>query len=291
MDATNPLLERLKFVTIVAEQPRRVLHGAGGRRSRTRPRRATPAPDPAGLSPLQQLQLISERAHEMVDRLYATLLRRDPARPRRAGHPHPGGGRPRRAGPGRPLALLPRRDPARPHPHGHRLVAALSHALVAQPQPRRAARPRRGRGPAAPGRGAGAVDAAAPGAASRGRGHELRPRGRRHPDRAAAALPGPARAGVGGLPHRPRRRDGPRRRGRPRLPEGGGGRSCAIAARAIPCASRWRREPATTSCACSRSGWRSTRRRRLPHRGSPRPARPSSPWWSCRPSRTSATRP
>jgi polyphosphate kinase len=73
MDATNPLLERLKFATIVASNldeffmvrvaalKNEIDEGDTG-------------PDHAGLTPAQQLAAISERAHEMVERLYATLM-------------------------------------------------------------------------------------------------------------------------------------------------------------------------------------------------------------------------
>jgi polyphosphate kinase len=72
MDAANPLLERLKFATIVtsnldeffmvrvAALKNEIEEGDTG-------------PDHAGLTPAQQLSQISERAHEMAERLYATL--------------------------------------------------------------------------------------------------------------------------------------------------------------------------------------------------------------------------
>ncbi|HVQ29936.1 MAG TPA: polyphosphate kinase 1, partial [Vicinamibacteria bacterium] len=74
MDATNPLLERLKFVTIAAGNLDEffmvrvaALQNAA--------EEGDSAPDAAGLSPLQQLQLISERGHEMVARLHETLVK------------------------------------------------------------------------------------------------------------------------------------------------------------------------------------------------------------------------
>ena len=73
MDATNPLLERLKFVTIVAgnlDEFFMVRVAALQNAAED----GDSSPDAAGLSPLQQLPLISERAHEMVARLYDTLL-------------------------------------------------------------------------------------------------------------------------------------------------------------------------------------------------------------------------
>ena len=72
IDSTNPLLERLKFATIVASNldeffmvrvaalKHAVQEGDTG-------------PDHAGLTTERQLALISERAHEMVARLYETL--------------------------------------------------------------------------------------------------------------------------------------------------------------------------------------------------------------------------
>ena len=71
-DPTNPLLERLKFSCIVASNLDEFFMVrvaalkealAGG----------DTAPDVAGMTPAQQLQRISERAHAMVDQLYATL--------------------------------------------------------------------------------------------------------------------------------------------------------------------------------------------------------------------------
>jgi polyphosphate kinase len=71
-DATNPLLERLKFACIVASNldeffmvrvaalQNAIVEGDAG-------------PDISGLSPPQQAQRISERAHAMVDQLYAVL--------------------------------------------------------------------------------------------------------------------------------------------------------------------------------------------------------------------------
>ncbi len=71
-DVTNPLLERLKFATIVASNldeffmvrvaalKHAVLEGDVG-------------PDQAGLTPGQQLEKIGKRAHQMVERLYETV--------------------------------------------------------------------------------------------------------------------------------------------------------------------------------------------------------------------------
>jgi polyphosphate kinase len=72
MDQANPLLERLKFATIAASnldeffmvRVAALKHDLG---------EGDTAPDLAGLTPGQQLQRISERVHEMVDRLYKSL--------------------------------------------------------------------------------------------------------------------------------------------------------------------------------------------------------------------------
>ena len=73
-DTANPLLERLKFATIVASNldeffmvrvaalKNAIAEGDSG-------------PDHAGLSPERQLQAISERVHEMVATLYETLAK------------------------------------------------------------------------------------------------------------------------------------------------------------------------------------------------------------------------
>ena len=71
-DGTNPLLERLKFACIVAGNLDEffmvrvaALHNAIVE--------GDAAPDISGLTPQQQAQRISERAHAMVDQLYAVL--------------------------------------------------------------------------------------------------------------------------------------------------------------------------------------------------------------------------
>jgi polyphosphate kinase len=72
LDATNPLLERLKFAGIVASNldeffmVRVAALKDAVAEGDTRP-------DPAGLTPGQQLAAISSRSHEMVERLYRTL--------------------------------------------------------------------------------------------------------------------------------------------------------------------------------------------------------------------------
>ena len=104
-------------------------------------------PDPAGLSPRQQLAQISERAHAMVDGLYDDPHPGDPPRARRARHPARS-------------PLEPRRPPrARPSPGTSGtsscpiltplaidIRASLPDARGPEPQPRGPPRPRRGRG-------------------------------------------------------------------------------------------------------------------------------------------------
>ena len=72
-DSANPLLERLKFVTIVASnldeffmvRVAALLHHVA---------EGDLAADAAGLTPRQQLDAVAARVHEMVDRLYGTLM-------------------------------------------------------------------------------------------------------------------------------------------------------------------------------------------------------------------------
>jgi polyphosphate kinase len=72
VDAGNPLLERLKFATITASNlDEFFMVRVAALKHAVQEGDATP--DHAGLSPAQQLALIAERAHEMVERLYATL--------------------------------------------------------------------------------------------------------------------------------------------------------------------------------------------------------------------------
>jgi len=72
-DATVPLLERLKFAAIVASNLDEffMVRVAGLKQVVAD---GDTGPDHSGLSPAQQLTLISEQAHRMVERLYATLL-------------------------------------------------------------------------------------------------------------------------------------------------------------------------------------------------------------------------
>jgi polyphosphate kinase len=71
-DATNPLLERLKFACIAASNLDEffMVRVAALRNALAE---GDTAPDLAGLSPAQQLQKISERAHALVEQLYTTL--------------------------------------------------------------------------------------------------------------------------------------------------------------------------------------------------------------------------
>ena len=71
-DATNPPLERLKFACIVASNLDEffMVRVAALKNALTE---GDTASDLAGLTPAQQLQTISERAHAMVEQLYAAL--------------------------------------------------------------------------------------------------------------------------------------------------------------------------------------------------------------------------
>src|SRR5262249_58559896 len=71
-DPTNPVLERLKFSTIVASNLDEFFMVRVAALQNAVAEGDT-APDPAGLTPSQQLTQISERAHVMVDRLYGAL--------------------------------------------------------------------------------------------------------------------------------------------------------------------------------------------------------------------------
>jgi polyphosphate kinase len=72
-DPANPLLERVKFATIVASnldeffmvRVAGLKHAVGAGEVR---------PDPSGLTPAQQLSAIADRAHAMVTALYGTML-------------------------------------------------------------------------------------------------------------------------------------------------------------------------------------------------------------------------
>ncbi len=77
-DATNPLLERLKFACIVASNLDEFFMVRVAALKEALAEGDT-APDAAGLTPAQQLQRISERAHAMVDQLYAALTGTTPS--------------------------------------------------------------------------------------------------------------------------------------------------------------------------------------------------------------------
>ena len=72
MDGSNQLLERLKFVSIVASNLDEFFMVRVAALKDALEEGDT-APDSAGLTPGQQLREISVRAHDMVERLYATL--------------------------------------------------------------------------------------------------------------------------------------------------------------------------------------------------------------------------
>jgi polyphosphate kinase len=71
-DATNPLLERLKFACIVAGNLDEFFMVRVAALQNALAEGDT-APDISGLTPAQQLQRIAERAHAIVDQLYAVL--------------------------------------------------------------------------------------------------------------------------------------------------------------------------------------------------------------------------
>jgi len=72
-DASNPLLERLKFASIVASNLDEFFMVRVARLKQEVTDLDT-GPDLAGLTPAQQLFLISEQAHLMVDSLYRTVM-------------------------------------------------------------------------------------------------------------------------------------------------------------------------------------------------------------------------
>jgi polyphosphate kinase len=71
-DSTNPLLERLKFLAITGSNLDEFFMVRVAALKNALAEGDT-APDVAGLTPAQQLQRISERAHAMVEQLYAAL--------------------------------------------------------------------------------------------------------------------------------------------------------------------------------------------------------------------------
>jgi len=71
-DSSNPLLERLKFATIAASNlDEFFMVRVGALKHAVREQESTP--DPAGMTPSQQLLRISEAAHQMVGALYGSL--------------------------------------------------------------------------------------------------------------------------------------------------------------------------------------------------------------------------
>jgi len=72
-DSSNPLLERLKFATIVASNLDEffMVRVAGLKQA---VEDGDTGPDLAGMTPTQQLVAISEKAHAMVDAIYATIM-------------------------------------------------------------------------------------------------------------------------------------------------------------------------------------------------------------------------
>src|SRR6185295_9796797 len=71
-DASNPVLERLKFATIAASNLDEFFMVRVAR-LKNAVEEGDMGADPAGLSPTQQLQQIAARSQRIVERLYATL--------------------------------------------------------------------------------------------------------------------------------------------------------------------------------------------------------------------------
>ncbi len=140
-DPSTPLLERLKFATIVASNLDEFFMVRVAALKNALEEGDT-APDPAGLTPTQQLQEISVRAHAMVGRLYEALGAEILPGSRRARSADPPRGRPRSFHEDRPLAPVPGRGAAGPHAPRHRRLAALPHALRTVPQSRHPSRSR-----------------------------------------------------------------------------------------------------------------------------------------------------
>ena len=72
-DASNPLLERLKFATIVSSNLDEFFMVRVAR-LKQEIKEGDTGPDVAGLTPGQQMMLISDQAHQMVEALYATVM-------------------------------------------------------------------------------------------------------------------------------------------------------------------------------------------------------------------------
>src|SRR5262245_63631058 len=73
LDSSNPLLERVKFATIVASNLDEffMVRVAGLKHAVLE---GNARPDPSGMSPDRQLGAISERAHQMLDGLYGLVM-------------------------------------------------------------------------------------------------------------------------------------------------------------------------------------------------------------------------
>ncbi len=112
-DKSNPLIERAKFAAIVASNLDEffMVRVAGLRNAIEE---GDTEPDPSGLTPAQQLRQVSARVHALVARLYALVT---------------GAG-----------GVLPRRCPAGADAAGRGHRPPLPHAVVAERQPRAAAR-------------------------------------------------------------------------------------------------------------------------------------------------------
>ena len=226
------------------------------------------APDISGLTPQQQAQRIGERAHAMVDQLYAVLAGEilPPLAERGVRLVRPEELDPvARGALGRyfrdevlpaltPLAI----DTSRPFP----MLAGLSLNLAVLLAPAED-----GRGPA-PRRRAGARPAAPARAPARARGMASAAARGRDPGRARRPVPGQAILEPR-LPRHPRLRAGPRRRGRARLPPDGR-RGAAAAGGAASCGSRSRRASSDALLRLLKDRLEVGRGRRLPR---PRPAR------------------
>ncbi len=249
-DPTNPLLERVKFVAIVGVEPRRVLHGA-----RCAVRHAVSdgevAPDPAGLTPSQQLRRHRPARARAGEGALRPRARRAPARARRARRQLRALERGECGPADRARHVLPRGRAAGADAAGDRLVAPVPAALVAEPQPRaapRGARPRRpAASPSCRSRPASRVWSRSPSAAAFVLLEEIV---RAH---LAELFPGQRDPRVRGHPAVARRRARAGRRGRP---DAAGDRR----ARAAPAAARRRHRASKSRSARPRSCWRTCAR-------------------------------
>ena len=251
-------------------------------------------PDLAGLRPRQQLHVVSERAHEMVD-----ALGPDAAWTRSCPRLAEQGVRivaPGRAGGAAARATSRATSAPRCCPRSRRWPSTSSrpfpHAREPEPEPRRAAGARRGRGRS---RGWRVVQVPS------GLRRLVRPVGGEGTTyvlleeiiraELAALFPGQTILESAAVPHRARRGDGARRRGRPRLPRGhrGGAAQAAAAASVVrlEVEAGVGRRPARASWS---SGWSVDVPDVYRVRGPARRARAACRWWSCPPSSTCASR-